>query len=97
MLKRNKAPGHVLDVNIMTLSNVYELIKKSLVKIFNESITLGIFPDNMKIAKVASIFKSGKKQLLTNYQPVSVLFAKLLERIMYRRIHNYLTDDNLFF
>ena len=57
-LKRNKAPGHDgLDVNIIT--SVYELIKRPLLKIFNESINLRIFPENMKIAKVTLIFKSG--------------------------------------
>ena len=52
-LKGNKAPGHYdLDVNIIT--SAYQLIKKSLLKI-------GIFPENMEIAKVTPIFKSGKK------------------------------------
>ena len=82
-LKRNKAPDHDgLDVNIIT--SVYELIKKPLLKIFNESINLGIFPKNMKIAKVTPIFKSGKKDLLTNYRPIFLLsfFSKIL---MYNR------------
>ena len=96
LLKRNKAPGHDgLDVNIIT--SVYELIKK--LKIFDESINLGIFAENMKIAKVTPIFKSGKKELLTNYRPISVLscFSKILERIMYNRAYNYLNDNSLFF
>ena len=96
-LKVYKAHGHDgLDVNIIT--SVYEFIKKPLLKIFNESINLGIFPENMKIAKVTPIFKSGKKELLTNYRPTSVLscFSKILERIMYNRVYNYLNDNNLF-
>ena len=83
-LKRNKAPGHDgLDVNIIT--SVYKFMKKPLLKIFNESINLGILPEKTKIAKVTPIFKSGKKELLTNYWPISVLscFSKILERIMY--------------
>ena len=60
-LKRNKAPGHDgLDVNIIT--SVYEFIKKPLLKILNKSINLGVFPENIKIAKVTPIFKSGKKK-----------------------------------
>ena len=97
-LKRNKAPVHDgLDANIMT--SVYEFIKKALLKIFIESINLGIFPENMKIAKVTPIFKSGKKELLTNYRPISVLscFSKILERIMYNRVYNYLNNNNLLF
>ena len=53
LLKRNKAPGHDgLDVNIIT--SVYEFIKKPLLKIFIESINLGIFPEKMKISKVTN-------------------------------------------
>ena len=96
MVKRNKASLHDgLDVNIIT--SVYEFIKKLLLKIFNESINLGIFPETMKIVKVTPIFKSGKKELLTNCRPISVLsgFSKILERIIYRRVFNYLNDNNL--
>ena len=97
-LKRNRAPGHDgLDVNIIT--SVYQLIKKPLLKIFNESLNLSIFPENMKIAKVTPIFKSGKKELPKNYRPISVLpcFSKILEKIMYNRVYNYLNDNNLLF
>ena len=53
----------------------------------------------MKIAKVAPIFKSGKKELLTKYRAISVLscFSKILERIMYNRVYNYLNYNNLHF
>ena len=36
-------------------------------RIFNLSLSTGIFPDKLKIAKVSPIFKNGKKDLLTNY------------------------------
>ena len=66
MLKRNKYPGHdSLDVNIITCVWIYRE-KKTLLKIFNESINLDIFPENIKIGKRTPIFKSGKKELLTN-------------------------------
>ena len=95
LLIRNKPPGHDgLDVNVIT--SVYELIQKPLLKIFNESINLGIFPENMKIAKVTPIFKSGKKELLTNYRPIFIFlcFSKILVRIMYNRVYNDLNDNN---
>ena len=98
-LKRNKAPGLNVDLDVNSITSVYELIKKPLLKIFNESINLGIFPENMKIANVTPIFKSGEKELLTNYWPISVLsrFSKILERIMYSRVYNYQNDNNLLF
>ena len=53
----------------------------------------------MKIAKVTPFYKSGKKNLMTNYRPISVLscFSKILERIMYDCLYSYLNDNNLFF
>ena len=68
--------------------------------IFNESINLGIFfPENVKIAKVTPISKSGKQELLTNYWPIFVLscFSTIFERIMYNRVYNYLNNNDLLF
>ena len=49
-LKRDKASGpDGLYVNI--LPSVYNLIKKPLLKILNDSLTLIIFPENTKIAR----------------------------------------------
>ena len=92
-LKRNNATDHDgLDANIIT--SVYE--KKPLLKIFNESINLGIFPKKMKISKVTSIFKSGKKELLTNYWSIFALscFSCLISTVAYCRVYNYLNDNN---
>ena len=69
-LKRNRAPGHdALDVNIIT--SVYELVKKPLLKVFNESINLGIFSEKMKIANL----QIWQKELLANYWPISVFWC----------------------
>ena len=45
------------------------------------------------------IFKSGNKELLTNYRPISVLpcFSKILERIMYNRLYDHFNQNNLLF
>ena len=53
----------------------------------------------MKIAKTTPVFKSGKKEILTNYRPISILscFSKILERIMYNEVYNYLNDNILLF
>ena len=50
-LKKSKASGpDGLDVNIII--SVYKIIKRPLLKIFNDSLLLGIFPQKMKIASV---------------------------------------------
>ena len=64
--------------------------------VFSLSLKQGIFPENLKIARVSPIFKKDEKFLFNNYRPISVLpcFSKLLEKIMYNRLYKYLSDNN---
>ena len=48
-------------------------ICKPLTLIINQMLTTGIFPDDQKVAKVIPLFKKGKKEILDNYRPISLL------------------------
>ena len=52
-------------------------------KLFSASIKQGSFPTVFKTAEVVGVFKSGSKQSLSNYRPISLLcpFSKLLENV----------------
>ena len=80
-------------------NQIYDHIKKTLVRIFCNSVTLGVFPEKLKLAKVTPVFKSEENEYLTNYRPISVVvcFSKILERIMYNRLYEHLTKNNLLF
>ena len=95
-LKPKKTPGYD-NIYVNVVKKIYEELKTPLMRIFNLSLSTGIFLDKLKIAKVSPIFKNGKKDLLTNYQLVSVLpcFSKNLERIMYERLYGYLTENKI--
>ncbi len=58
----------------------------------NCSFRTGIVPNSLKIAKVVPVYKSGPKDQLTNYRPISILpfFSKLLEKVVYNRLTEYL-------
>ena len=58
-----------------------------------------MFPDSLKIAKVAPIFKSGDKGNVSNYRPISILpvFSKVLERIMCNRVYHHLDSKGLLY
>ena len=45
-----------------------------------------IFPDDLKLAKVTLIYKSGDKTECGNYWPISVIpaVAKVCEKLLYR-------------
>ena len=63
-----------------------------LCNIFNKSISSGIFPDSLKVAKVVPLYKKKCKQNIDNYRPVAILsiFSKLLEKVMYSRLFSFL-------
>ena len=65
--------------------------------ITNLSLETGIFPSNMKLAKVVPIFKHSDKSQFTNYRPISLLpaFSKILERVVHKRLYKYLVTKNL--
>ena len=71
------------DINMYVLSKVTDQIVKPLVHIFNLSFSSGIFPSEMKTAKVMSLFKSGNKSHFSKYRPISRLsrFSKILEKL----------------
>ena len=50
-----------------------------LVLLMNASFSLGIFPDDLKVAKVIPLFKKGNTLDINNYRPISLLtcFSKI--------------------
>ena len=92
--KTNKSSGYD-DISFNVIRNCFGALLKPLIHIFNLSVEKGIFPDDLKIARVIPIFKAGDESEIGNYRPISVLscFSKILERIMYNRIFRYLTAN----
>jgi len=72
-------------------------VSSVLADIFNLSLTQGVFPDQLKIAKVIPIFKAGDKLKVSNYRPISILspFSKILEKIFYVRLISFVNQSNI--
>ena len=64
--------------------------------LINLSLITGIFPNDLKIARVMPIYKSADKDQLKNYRPISLLpaFSKVFEKVMYNQIMNYFDSNN---
>ena len=61
-LKINKAPGFdQIDVNL--INQIYNHIKEPLIRIFGDSIKLGVFPEKLKLAKVTPILNLKKMNI----------------------------------
>ena len=97
-LKLNKSPGYD-EISFNVIKKCFGSLHKPLLHIFDQSLRNGIFPDELKIAKVTPLFKKGIDSDLGNYRPISVLpcFSKVLEKIMYNRLYNHLNENNILY
>ena len=80
-LKPKPSCGHD-EISTKLLKACRLEICKPLTLIINQMLTTGIFPDDLKVAKVIPLFKKGKREILDNYRPISLLpsLSKIFER-----------------
>jgi hypothetical protein len=95
-LKLDASTG-VDGIGVKLIKNIASNIGPTLCKLINLSIQGGIFPDNLKRARITPIFKSGSRKECTNYRPISVLpaISKVYEKVIYERISNYLEGNGI--
>ena len=72
---------------------------KPLSRLINSSFENGLFPDELKIAKVIPIFKNGDKKDTVNYRPISVqtFFSKIFEKTMYNHLISFIDKENILY
>lgn len=90
-LQIGKSPGFDnISTRIVKIS--FNQISNVLLHIINLSLSTGIFPDKLKIAKIIPIYKSDESDQFKNYRPISILpcFSKFFEKVIYNRITAHL-------
>ena len=97
-LKSGKSCGFD-DINQNVVKYVLPFIIEPILHICNSSLSSGIVPSKMKLSKVTPVFKKDDPSLLTNYRPISILpcFSKILEKIVFTRLYNFLSQYNLLY
>ena len=85
--KNGKAVGPC-SIPCKLLKMVNHLISPSLAILINESFSTGIFPDQLKIAKVITLLMKESAENPSNYRPISLLsvFSKIFEKIVHKRL-----------
>ena len=65
----------------------------------NLSISLSLFPDDCKIAKLKPIYKKEAKTKPKNYRPISLLplLSKIIERIIHNQTQEFLDKNNILY
>ena len=72
---------------------------KPLTIVINQSLATGIFPDELKIAKVMPFFKKDDITLMDNDRPVSLLTStsKVFEKVVFTQLYEYFDKNNLLY
>ena len=98
---RNFGDKSTCDTKIeaLKIANTAFTFTNSLAKIINKSFKEGVFPEQMKIAKVIPIHKDGSKINVGSYRPISLLttFSKIYEKLIHIRMLNFLESNNSLF
>ena len=89
--------GGSLGIPIKYIKLSVNVIAPILTNFYNHCITTGCFPDILKIAEVIPLYKSGSKNLCSNYHPISILspFSKIFEKCLHIQLNNYFIQNNI--
>ena len=94
-LQINKASGFN-DISPYFLKIGADILAYPLTDLFNYCISFGIFPQQLKIAKVIPIHESGPLDNVGNYRPISLLtsLSKIFERLLHKRLVSFFEKNN---
>ena len=87
------------QISTNLLKQIKHCITPSLTLIINQMLNTGIFPDNLKIAKIIPLFKKDDDKFFSNYRPISLLssISKVFEKVIHNQIHCHFDSHNLFY
>ena len=94
---RDSSPGYNVSVRVLKSIVSIPILSSALQHLCNMSFSMGIFPNDLKTAKIIPIYKSGDKKLFNNHRPISILpaISKVIEKIMYNRIIEFFNERKI--
>ena len=97
-LKTKKSSGQD-GISSSLLKSFDGVISNPLTLIINQSLSTGIFPNKLKVAKVVPVFKKDDPHHPGNYRPISLLpaISKIFEKVVYKQVYNYMNENNLLY
>ena len=97
ILSMQDKAGGADKINAKVLKCLSTYICVPLEHIFNLCILKSSWPNALKKAEVVPIFKSGNKNIMMNYRPISLIsnIAKIFERLVFNRLIKFLNDKSI--
>ena len=95
-IDEKKAAG-IDGLSTKVIKAIAESLAYPLKTIINKCIESSEIPNEMKLARVTPLYKTGDKKFCKNYRPISILpiFSKILEKLINKQILDYLEEYNL--
>ena len=95
-LNINKVHGYD-DISIRMIKICDKSLLKPLILLFKNSSQSSCYLDIWKRSNIIHAQKKSDKQLVNNYQPISLLpiRGKLFEKIIFNKIYNFLLEESL--
>ena len=89
--------GKSSTLSPVILKKVVHVISPDISALINGCMRDGIFPDELKIARVTPLHKGGDHNNIANYRPISILpiMSKIFEKCMKSRLISFLDSNNV--
>ena len=96
---KNKPSSGYDNINAIFMKKIQTHICYPLSVLVNQSLSTGIFPAQLKIAKIIPLFKKNDDDDMNNYRPISLLpvFSKIFEKVVQNQLYDYLNNNQLLF
>lgn len=95
---KSKSVTDIDGITTCILKQISHNIVAPLTVAINNMFINGIFPEKLRRAKILPVFKSGQKDSLNNFRPISILpaISKVFEEAIKRRLLGYFENKRLF-
>jgi hypothetical protein len=88
----------IYGMSVELLKKIINSIADPLALIYNACLSKGVFPEELKIARVVPVYKKGDISLSSSFRPISLLpvLGKILEAIINKQLMAFFEGNNLF-
>ena len=82
------------NIPVSYIKTASEVISAPLSDIYNRCVIEGVFPDELKLAKVIPVHRGGSTKQPNHYRPISILspFSKIFETLILQRLDKYVSE-----
>ncbi len=73
------------------LKTVKDALIRPITIIINQMLNIGIFPDNLKLAKIIPVYKKDDQSIFGNYRPISLLttISEVFEKVIFKQLYQF--------